>query len=195
MTRRLFFFRPALLHYRSLTPAAHRAGRAGMCSIELNGMWRIGRPGSENFHCKWSLSHRGPDFILSSVYTNTHYEDCFQTTRAHRVTHAGRHNVCLAEAFALQCRFSHETLLHRERLVLQGALWGQGWHRLTRSTQNTENSCDSTVPPCPVSELWLHFSLGVLPSVALSSHFQWLLCKVMRTVLLANANCHHQLWI
>lgn len=53
------FFRPALLHYGSLTHSAHSTGRAAMCSIQFNGMWRIGHPRSGNFHCKWWLCHQG----------------------------------------------------------------------------------------------------------------------------------------
>lgn len=118
MTGTLFSDR-ALLHYWSLTPYAHSAGRAGMCSIELNGMWRIGHPGSGNFHCKWLLSHQGQPFIfLFSVETNIHNQDCFQSGRPLQ-PYTQEDSAYSTPVFALDCWFSHESQTHKVSLRLQ----------------------------------------------------------------------------
>lgn len=114
------FFRPALLHYRSLTPSAHSACRAGMCSIELNGMWRIGRPGSGNFHCKWLLSHQGPAFHFAQrldKHTQPGLLSYDFLSEKHIQPYTQEDGVCSAKEFALHCRFSHETPVHREFLI------------------------------------------------------------------------------
>lgn len=116
MTRKLFF-RPALWHYLSLIPSAHSAGRVGMCSIELNGMWRIGHPGSGNFYCKWLLSHQQRAFILfRQTYT---FGIAFRQYPVSDV-------IMYIPPKCLHCRFSHRA----------GSLCGYGQHSITRSTQS-----------------------------------------------------------
>lgn len=86
------FFRPALLHYRSLTPSAYSVGRAGMCFIEFNGTWRIRRPGSETLTSQ--MRAQPPS---SAFRTNKHKQGCFYVMKeTHTFTHT-------EEAHVIQC--------------------------------------------------------------------------------------------
>lgn len=83
------FFRPALLHYRSLTPSAYNVGRAGMCFIEFNGTWRIGRPGSENLTSQMRTQPASSAFRM-----NKHKQGCFMWLRGPIPSHTHTGSTC-----------------------------------------------------------------------------------------------------